>query len=197
MSPLSELQFQLIDTSHKIAFDCDDPDLNDFFCNDAIPYQSGLLAKTYKYVTHDKNIVAMLSLCNDIIAISNNKKRKTFHRSKHLPSYPAVKIARLGVATSKRSNGIGTAIIHFLMIFFLVRNKTGCRFITVDAYNKSRTLNFYEKNGFKYITEKDILSKTRTMYLDLLPYHQTINENKDLKERIYKMINDVFGKTDT
>ncbi len=36
-------------------------------------------------------------------------------------------------------------------------NKTGCRFIVVDAYNNDRTFHFYEKNGFKplYKTEQE------------------------------------------
>ena len=27
-------------------------------------------------------------------------------------------------------------------------NKTGCRFIVVDAYNEEKVLRYYEKNGF-------------------------------------------------
>lgn len=35
-------------------FDCEDPDLNDFFKNDVIPYSSELLGKTYCF-TLDEN----------------------------------------------------------------------------------------------------------------------------------------------
>lgn len=58
-------------------------------------------------------------------------------------------------------------------------NKTGYRFIVVDAYNNERTIKFYKKNGFKllYITEleereflelnEDEPLETRFMFFDL------------------------------
>ena len=61
-------------------------------------------------------------------------------------------------------------------------NKTGCRFIVVDAYNKENVLHFYEKNGFKFLYSTESLEKeanhipedehleSRMMYLDLLGY---------------------------
>jgi hypothetical protein len=48
---------------------------------------------------------------------------------------------------------------------FVTNNRTGCRFITVDAYKDS--LKFYEKNGFKYLTTTDINADTRLMFFDL------------------------------
>ncbi len=41
---------------------------------------------------------------------------------------------------------IGSWIIEFLKAYFLLNNKTGCRYLTVDAY-PHRT-KFYESNGF-------------------------------------------------
>lgn len=57
-------------------------------------------------------------------------------------------------------------------------NKTGCRFLVVDAYNNFKTLNFYERNGFKFLYKDDEEEKsfyhindsviaTRLMYFDL------------------------------
>ena len=53
-------------------------------------------------------------------------------------------------------------------------NKTGCRFLIVDAYNNPRTLKFYENNNFKYLyrteEEEELYFKTtmtRMMYFDL------------------------------
>ncbi len=58
-------------------------------------------------------------------------------------------------------------------------NKTGCRFIVVDAYNEEKVLRYYEKNGFVplYKTEEiekqyynipqDEPLKTRLLYFDL------------------------------
>lgn len=49
--------------------------------------------------------------------------------------------------------------------FFLVDNKTGCRFITVDAY--AEAVPFYVKNGFVPLNEDDINERTRLLYFDL------------------------------
>ena len=58
-------------------------------------------------------------------------------------------------------------------------NKTGCRFIVVDAYNEEKVLKYYDKNGFLplYKTEEiekqyydipqDAPLKTRLLYFDL------------------------------
>jgi hypothetical protein len=48
---------------------------------------------------------------------------------------PAVKIGRLGVAHASQRDGTGTQVLDFLKMWFTVGNKTGCRFIVVDAYN--------------------------------------------------------------
>ncbi|MDO5130582.1 MAG: hypothetical protein Q4D64_11765 [Prevotellaceae bacterium] len=59
-------------------------------------------------------------------------------------------------------------------------NKTGCRYLIVDAYNSEIPLAFYKKNGFDFIfsteeQEKDyrkIVSdeplRTRLMFFDLI-----------------------------
>jgi len=50
---------------------------------------------------------------------------------------------------------------------FLIDNRTGCRLVTVDAYNNPRALNFYQSNGFDFFTEKDKEQSTRSMFFDL------------------------------
>jgi GNAT superfamily N-acetyltransferase len=177
--------------TEKIVFDCGHPDLNDFFCNEAAEYQKCLLATTYRYMKGDE-VVALFSVSNDHIPISNSEKRKHYPATKHLRSYPAVKIGRLGVSTAHQRKQIGTSIIQFLKIFFLVRNKTGCRYITVDAYNKPETLQFYQRNGFELLTNQDDNNKTRTMYCDLLPYHNTIQMNEELKSAIAAAIKNIY-----
>ena len=75
---------------------------------------------------------------------------------------------------------IGSQIIDFIKDWFRSsENKTGCRFIVVDAYNNDRTIHFYLKNGFKllYRTEEEERSflaikadeplQTRFMFFDL------------------------------
>ena len=78
---------------------------------------------------------------------------------------PAIKIGRLAVNNGFQDQKIGNFIIDYLKGWFIDNNKTGCKFITVDAYRKS--LGFYEKCGFVYLTSKDKNSDTRLMYFDL------------------------------
>jgi GNAT superfamily N-acetyltransferase len=195
MTPLSGLQLQPINTNHKITFDCGDGDLNDFFCNEAIGCQKELIAKTYQ-CTMGSDVIAMFSVSNDTLSLTNRAKNRAYPRSKRFSYYPAVKIARLGVASPNRGVGIGTKVMNFLKIFFLVRNKTGCRYITVDAYNKERTLNFYLKNGFDYYTKEDEKSDTRTMFLDLLPYTTTIQEDASSKRKIAEAIRSIMDASE-
>ena len=49
---------------------------------------------------------------------------------------------------------------------FVIKNKTGCRFITVDAYLNA--IPFYEKNGFRMMNLEDDDPHTRLMYFDLM-----------------------------
>jgi GNAT superfamily N-acetyltransferase len=156
------------------SFDCGDSDLNDFLSHDSYKYRSDLLAVTYLYEFGNAT-VAFFSVANDKIShedthFSNkewNEFRKVFCKKK-LRGYPAVKICRLGVHKEYQRKNIGTHILDFIKVFFLDKNKTGCRYITVDAYNKDTTINYYLKNGFKFLTEKDSHEKTRLMYFDLI-----------------------------
>lgn len=76
-----------------------------------------------------------------------------------------MKIGRLGISKDFQDAGIGTNIIDFIKLYFLEDNKTGCRFITVDAYNAA--VPFYEKNGFDFLIKKDE-SPTQLMFFDLM-----------------------------
>lgn len=111
-----------------------------------------------------------------------NRLQRGVPNSKRGINYPAVLIGRLGVSAEDRGFGlnIGSQIIDFVKDWFRSSdNKTGCRFIVVDAYNNPRTLHFYEKNGFKLLyrteqEERDFLElndeeslETRFMFFDL------------------------------
>ena len=65
--------------------------------------------------------------------------------------FPGVLIGRLGVSQEFQGKEIGTELMDFIKSWFVDSNKTGCRFLIVDAYNDRNTLNYYESNGFKYL----------------------------------------------
>lgn len=152
------------------SFACVDTDLNDFFVNDALNYTNQLLAVTYILET-EIDTVAYFSLLNDKISIKDQGRswrdrfNKKFPHRKRINNYPAVKIGRLAVSESHANCGMGSQILEFIKTLFTNNNRTGCRFITVDAYRAA--LSFYEKNGFKYLTENDLNEDTRLMYYDL------------------------------
>lgn len=85
---------------------------------------------------------------------------------KRYKSYPAVKIGRLGVHCDYQNCGFGSQLLDYIKGMFIDNNRTGCQYITVDAYSKS--LRYYEKNGFKYLTDLDRGKDTRQMYFSLI-----------------------------
>ncbi len=152
------------------GFDCACPDLNDFIRNDALKYSNELMSATFVYF-FEKIPVAFISYSNDKITANAEKWNSV---SRHIPNkkrikagYPAVKIGRLGIAKDFHGQKIGSQILDFSKGWFLDENKTGCRFITLDAYNRKGTLAFYEKNGFKYLETPTPTKFTVLMYFDL------------------------------
>lgn len=162
-----------------LQFDCGDPDLNEFLLSDSKNYASQLLAVTY-LLENEKGPIAFFSVLNDKISVqdveSGNRWKKIkviFPHNKHFKSYPAVKIGRFAVSNEFKQNGLGTALLDYIKFLFIQNNRTGCRFITVDAYRQS--LKFYEKNGFRYLTEQDKEEDTRLMYFDLAQISQQLS----------------------
>jgi GNAT superfamily N-acetyltransferase len=167
--------YRLSKYSDTLSFTCGETegekDLNDFFLNEALLYEKELLAVTYLF-QDNKNIVAFFSVKNDRISKSKDDVEIEINipePKRIYSSYPAVKIARFGVHKNYQGRGIGTAIINFIKSFFIKDHKTGCRFITVDAYKNNKTLGFYRKNGFKPLSDKDKNKETRGLFLDLKP----------------------------
>jgi GNAT superfamily N-acetyltransferase len=154
-----------------MPFDCGDPDLNEFLLSDSKNYYGQLLAVTY-LLQNEEGVIAFFSVLNDKISVEDvdtksrwKRIRAKMPRNKQFKSYPAVKIGRFAVCNSYKGKKLGTALLDYIKYLFIDNNRTGCRFITVDAYSQS--LNFYEKNGFKYLTESDKGADTRLMHFDL------------------------------
>ena len=159
-------------------FDCGDTDLNDFILNRAVLFDKYMLAASYACVNPESGqIYAYFSLANDKLAMSDFKDKSEFNRfrkkrgfpnEKRLKSYPAVKLCRLAVDNSVKGNQIGSAILDIVKSMFVINNKTGCRFLTVDAYVGA--LSFYECNGFRPMLAEDNDPHTRVMYFDLIDF---------------------------
>lgn len=172
---LSDFEIRKLNRGQQVStFDCGDEDLNDFIINDAPLYSKSLLSTTYILV--DKNtekVAAYFSVANDRISIQdfpsntdfNRFRKHRFVNEKRLKSYPAIKICRLGIDKSMQGHQIGTFLIDFVATLFTDDSKSGCRFMTVDAY--SQAIPFYLKNDFAFLSSEDEGQRTRLMYFDL------------------------------
>ena len=181
--------------SDLAQFSCGDEDLDDFFANDAYLYDKQLLGKTYYFAMKgSEKIVGAFTVANDSIKASlistsiRNKLQRKIPNTKRTRSYPAVLIGRIGVASDLKGNNIGSQIVEYIKFWFTRNtNKSGCRYVVVDAYNTKGVLSFYERNEFKYLyaTEEEEREtfglaegehlNSRMMYFDLIGYSDLSN----------------------
>ncbi len=166
------------------SFNCGDDDLNDFILRESNLYRQALLAVSYVLERkEEKQAVAYFSLANDRVSITDFKDKTEFNRfrkkrfvnEKRLRSYPAAKICRLGVDLSMKGQSLGTFLLDFIKSYFLIDNKTGCRFLTVDAY--ADAIPFYLKNGFVPLNSDDEAEDdaTKLLFFDLQTIAQPTN----------------------
>ncbi len=176
---------------HCEPFSCGEEDLDDFFAHNAIAYEKELMGKTYCWILKEdvSKIVGMITLANAGIQtthMKNHPRRKLNNLIPHVKqgrTYPAVLIGRLGVNIDFQGQGfrVGAQIMDFIKTWFKsYDNKTGCRFILVDAVNNPHAIAYYERNGFKPLfprinDEKDFYNipeiedlRTRMYFFDLL-----------------------------
>lgn len=183
----STLDEDVIKVCHP--FLCGNTDLDDFFQHDAPAYSKQMLGKSYCFRLDDNPaiIVCAFTLSNDSIRVDilpNSRKkivRKNIPHSKQMRRYPGVLIGRLGINKDFAHCGIGSESMEFIKSWFIdAGNKTGCRFLIVDAYNEEIPLRYYQKNNFKFLFSsesqeaentgfnKNTKLRTRLMYFDLI-----------------------------
>lgn len=181
--------FPLTNPGEISGFTCGDNDLDEFFTKDCFAYSKELLGKTYcfKLDGNPQTVVCAFTLANAGVRVNdlpNARKKKIEANIPHvkaLKDYPAVLVARLGVSKDFRSLHIGSDVLSYIKLWFLEPyNKTGCRFMIVDAYCQSATIAFYEQNGFSTVFSTERQEKeyrhlpsnaplnTRLMYFDLM-----------------------------
>ena len=157
-------------------FDCNNQDLNDFLYDDAKDHMQSLVAVTY-LLESEQETIAYFSVLNDSIRkgdTTNSHMRKILkfipHKKRGYKSHPAVKIGRIAVNKKYQRQKVGTELMTLIKGFFLINNKTGCRFITLDAENLPGTIKFYQDNGFDFLTTQDEKEPTRIMFFDLIRF---------------------------
>ncbi|WP_405333480.1 hypothetical protein [Fibrobacter sp.] len=149
-------------------FKCGNEDLDEFFREDFRLYGEKLLGKTYVFRLRERpeSIVAAFTISNDSIRIKQLAPED-----------------KANIEFAKQ--GFGSAVMDFIKAWFRSdENKTGCRFIIVDAINKPEVIHYYQKNNFKFLYSSEINEAralginvkmlgekplhTRLMYFDLI-----------------------------
>lgn len=172
--------------AHCEPFSCGEEDFDDFFANNAIAYEKELMGKTYCWILKEdvSKIIGMITLANAGIQTTHMKNHPRRKLNNLIPyvkqgrTYPAVLIGRLGVNIDFQGQGfrIGAQIMEFIKTWFKsYDNKTGCRFILVDAVNNPHTIAYYERNGFRPLFPR--ISDEKDFY--------NIPETEDLRTRMY------------
>ena len=145
-----------------IDFDCGDEDLNEFLLKDSFENIKNNLCTIFLCI-YDEEVVGFFSLSADSIKI--NEKLKIRY-----PQYPAIKIGRLAVSKEFQNQHIGSLMIDWVVGFCRnLGNEIGIRFVSVDAYNNSKTINFYNRNQFVELESVDDKENQRNipMYRDI------------------------------
>lgn len=156
---LSQLSLILLDENHTIKpFDCGDSDLNEFLIDKAKLYKKEFLATTF-ILENKEQTVAYYSIFNDSLKVEIESfastsafrrflKELVSHPKRHLKSFPALKIGRLGIDRNFKGKGLGKLIVNNIINDALELNeKQACKLVTVDAYSQSLT--FYERLNFE------------------------------------------------
>ena len=82
---------------------------------------------------------------------------KITHHQKRLNRYPGILIGRIGVSKDFARQGVGSEVLDFIKEWFADEsNKSGCRFVIVDAVNTPDVLSFYQRNGFRFLFSTEL-----------------------------------------
>jgi GNAT superfamily N-acetyltransferase len=153
------------------SFDCGDADLCEFLRDDALRYQTKLLASTTLLFAADE-VVAYFSLATDALGLAEPQRLRRRIKTS-FSQMPALKIARLATDKRHQGNGYGTHALQFCVGLARHLNDVdrhdgvGCRFLTVDAYPGA--VDWYAGFGFARPDKIDKSRHTVNMWLDLMP----------------------------
>ena len=176
------------------GFTCKDEDITEFFTQDYADYAYQLLGKSYCFVKPETSeIVCAFTVANSSVKVDSlpsnlrNKLNRKIPNAKRRPQYPAVLVGQLAVSDLFSGHHVGDELLDFIKSWFIdPLNKTGCRYVIVDAVNHPKVFEYYQRNGFKFLFSSDKEEwtflhnkgqasttpiepmKTRLMYFDLI-----------------------------
>lgn len=147
---MSDLSLQYIDEvecSVYQNFECDRQELNDFLKNDALEYHQDNITRTTLVFIQDK-LIGYFSLSSDALKLTSSEVFEIGFNAKYPITYfPAVKLTKLAIDKSYSGQGYGSKLLKLIEGLFY-NMPLAIRFITLDAVNDEKVINFYLKNGF-------------------------------------------------
>ena len=176
------------------GFTCKDEDITEFSTQDYADYTYQQLGKSYCFVKPDTSeIVCAFTVANSSVKVDSlpsnlrNKLNRKIPNAKRRPQYPAVLVGQLAVSDLFSGHHVGDELLDFIKSWLIdPLNKTGCRYVIVDAVNHPKVFEYYQRNGFKFLFSSDEEEwtflhnkglepttpiepmKTRPMYFDLI-----------------------------
>ncbi len=121
-------------------------EMDDFLHDEAFAEQEFGTNTTHLLISDDDTeIIAYISLCADAIPLEFQEREE---EGMNYSTSPALKIARLAVATNYHSMGIGKQMVRYATyIAHTMTQQCGIVFLTLDCYK--HRVKFYEHLGFK------------------------------------------------
>jgi len=147
------------------AFDCGDPDFNDYIMNEAYIDQQENFSVTYIGFIGGKPaaFLSLVAAAYKTASLDRTELGKYSYRS-----VPAVKIARVAVDNAFKGKGCGRVLIEYAFyIAKKVRQLVGCRLVVTDALPER--IGWYEGFGFK-LSSQHVKAENRKNY----PMHATL-----------------------
>jgi len=154
----------LDETTDVSSFYCKEDELNSFLWESAEQYQKVFLGTTH-VLFYGAKVIGYFTLSMDSLKI-----KRIFHDDRigfeNIEYYPTIKIGQLAVDTDFEDEGVGTYMLQIICgIAMNLVKYVGCRFIAVNAIPTAQS--WYEKHGFKPITDQDGRIKL-VYYIDIL-----------------------------
>lgn len=149
---------------HKCkGFICKDEEITEFFTRDYADYAYQLLGKSYCFIKQGtSDIVCAFTVANSSVKVDilpsnlRNRINRSIPNAKRRSQYPAVLVGQLGVSDLYSGHHVGDEVLDFIKSWFIdPLNKTGCRYVIVDAVNHPKVFEFYLRNGFKFLFSSD------------------------------------------
>ena len=148
------------------GFDCQqEPAIQAFFREEAIPNAQELMSKSYCFYKKDlMKAVAAFCVTNTDIAVdlipksTRNKINRKIPYAKQRDHYPAVLIGQIAVFDDFIQFHLGDELMDSIKWWLRnVANHIAARYVVVDAVNHEKVLQFYARNHFwpVFKTEED------------------------------------------